>query len=223
MTEAPDQVGRVLPTPEVVNYVLAHSLPALPAQAALAARTRRQYGGLARMQIAPEQGSLLAVLVRLVGATRAVEVGTFTGYSSISIARGLQPGGRLLCLDVSERATDMAREAWEEAGVQDRVDLRLGPAADTLRALPPTEQFDFCFVDADKAGYAGYFDELLPRTRAGGLLVFDNVLLGGGVLDPRAQGGAAAIRSFNDRLAGDPRVDVAMIAVADGLTLAVKR
>ncbi|CCG01196.1 O-methyltransferase [Blastococcus saxobsidens] len=223
MTEAHDRSLRISPTPEVVDYVLTHSLPAHPAQAALAARTRRQYGGLARMQIAPEQGGLLTVLVRLVRATHAVEVGTFTGYSSISIARGLEPGGRLLCLDISERATDIAREAWQEAGLADRVDLRLGPAADTLRALPPDEQFDFCFVDADKAGYPGYLDELLPRTRAGGLLAFDNVLLGGEVLDPRSQGDAAVMRAFNDQLAADPRVDVAMIPVADGLTLAVKR
>ena len=203
--------------------MLSHSLPALPAQAGLAVRTRQQYGGLARMQIAPEQGSLLTVLVRLIRAARAVEVGTFTGYSSISIARGLEPGGRLLCLDISERATDLARDAWQEAGVQDRVELHLGPAADTLRALPAEEQFDFCFVDADKTGYAGYLELLLPRTRAGGLLVFDNVLFGGAVLDPLAEGDAAALHAFNTALAADPRVDAVILPFADGLTLAVKR
>lgn len=223
MTGGPAGPGRVCPTPAVLEYVLAHSMPVDPVQTALTIRTRRDYGALARMQIAPEQAGLLTLLTRLTRASRAVEIGTFTGYSSISIARGLAPGGRLLCLDISARATGMAREAWRSAGLEERVDLRLGPAADTLDRLPAEEQFDFAFVDADKAGYTGYLERLLPRTRPGGLLVFDNVLFGGAVLDPEADGDAAALRSFNAHLAADPRVDAVMLPVADGLTLAVKR
>lgn len=211
------------PTPDVVDYVLAHSTPAHPVQELLVARTRQQYPRHATMQIAPEQGPLLTLLTHLVGARQAVEIGTFTGYSSISIARALPPGGRLLCCDISAAATTTAAHAWAEAGLTDRVELRLGPAAETLRALPREERFELAFVDADKAGYATYHDELLPRTRPGGLLVYDNTLLGGRVLDPAASGDAAALRAFNSRLVDDDRVEVVVLPMADGLTLARKR
>jgi caffeoyl-CoA O-methyltransferase len=152
-----------------------------------------------------------------------VEVGTFTGYSSLCIARALVPGGRLLCCDVSEEWTAIARAAWVEAGVDDRIELRLGPALDTLRALPPDEPLDLAFVDADKGGYAAYLDELVPRLRPGGLLLVDNTLWSGQVVDPSDRSDdVVAIRAVNDMLAADDRLTTVLLPVADGLTLAVK-
>jgi caffeoyl-CoA O-methyltransferase len=183
-------------------------------------------GSVSGMQIGPDQGALLTLLVRLVGATSAVEVGTFTGMSSICIARGLAEGGRLLCCDVSEEYTSVARRYWTATGLDDRIELRLGPAIDTLRGLPEEATIDFAFVDADKSGYAEYYEALVPRLRPGGLLVADNVLQGGRVPEPPAADdheSVVAIRSFNDRVRDDPRVESVLVAVADGLTLARKR
>jgi caffeoyl-CoA O-methyltransferase len=223
MTGSPSVPRRVFPTPEVVDYAVGHSLPPDPVQRDLVTLTRETFPQHARMQIAPEQGPLLTILTRLTGGRSAVEVGTFTGYSSVSIARGLAPGGRLLCCDISEPATALARRAWQDAGLADRIDLRLGPAVDTLRAQPVEERYDFSFVDADKGGYPDYYEELLARTRPGGLLVFDNTLFGGEVLTPGAGGDAARVRAFNASLAVDERVEVALLPIADGLTLARKR
>ncbi|TFV63993.1 SAM-dependent methyltransferase [Geodermatophilus sp. DF01-2] len=223
MTGPPSIPTRVPPTPEVIDYAVGHSLPPDPVQRELVTLTREAYPQHARMQIAAEQGPLLTVLTRLTGGRRAVEVGTFTGYSSVSIARGLAPGGRLLCCDISEPATAFARRAWRDAGLADRIELRLGPAIGTLRAEPREEQYDFSFVDADKGSYPDYYEELLARTRPGGLLVFDNTLFGGEVLAPDARGDAARMRAFNATLAGDERVEVALLPIADGLTLVHKR
>jgi caffeoyl-CoA O-methyltransferase len=165
----------------------------------------------------------MEMLVRAMGARRAVEVGTFTGYSALAVARGLGPEGRLLCCDVSEEWTAMARVAWEEAGVADRIDLQIGPGIDTLRALPPGEQFDFAFIDADKTGYPDYYDEILPRMRAGGLLLLDNMLQGGRVLDASLDDdNVRAIRDLNDRIAADERVKVVLLPIGDGVSVVQK-
>jgi caffeoyl-CoA O-methyltransferase len=165
----------------------------------------------------------MEIIARAMGATAALEVGTFTGYSALAVARGMGPSGRLLCCDVSQEWTAIARDYWEKAGVADRIELRLGPAIDTLRSLPAGEQFDLAFVDADKTGYPAYYDEILPRLRPGGLLLADNTLQGGRVLDPQIDDeSVTAIRSFNDRVVGDPRVRLVMIPIGDGVTVVQK-
>ena len=216
-------------TAELHEYLLAHSTRPDPVGLEVIERTAA-LGGVARMQIAPEQGLLLTMLVQSLGATRAVEIGTFTGYSSLAIARGLADGGTLLCCDISEEWTAQARRAWAAAGVADRIELRIAPAIETLRSLPQEEHLDFAFVDADKGGYPGYYAELITRMRPGGLIAIDNVFQGGDVVDSRrAQAAAdgrtdtAAIHAFNEQLAADERIDVVMLPIADGLTLARKR
>jgi caffeoyl-CoA O-methyltransferase len=166
----------------------------------------------------------MELLVRLCGAKRAGEVGTFTGHSAISIARGLPEDGRLLCLDVSEEWTAIARRYWEKAGVAEKIELRLAPAAETLAGLPPDVQFEFAFIDADKENYPIYYEAILERMPAGGLIVCDNVLWGGSVIDPdNQQESTLAIRAFNDLVVADARVEASMIPVGDGLLLARKR
>jgi len=153
-----------------------------------------------------------------------VEVGTFTGYSALCLARALPEDGRLLCLDVSEEWTSIGRRAWEKAGVDGKIELRIAPALDSLRALPETEQFDMAFIDADKPNYGGYYAELLPRVRTNGLILVDNVLWSGAVVDPgRDDENTVAIRAFNDLVAADDRVESTILAVSDGLTLIRKR
>lgn len=176
------------------------------------------------MQISPEQGTLLTLLTRWVGATSALELGTFTGYSSICVARGLPPTGRLLCCDVSEEWTSVARRYWAEAGVAERIELRLGPALDTLAGLDPATTFDLAFIDADKPAYPAYWEAVVPRIRPGGAIVVDNVLRRGEVWDPSiTEEGTVAIRRFNDMVAADPRVEVVMATIGDGLVLARRR
>jgi caffeoyl-CoA O-methyltransferase len=176
------------------------------------------------MQVAPEQGTLLLLLTRWVGVTAALELGTFTGYSSICIARGLAPGGRLVCCDVSDEWTSVARRYWAEAGVAERIELRLGPAVDTLRNLDPGTQFDLVFIDADKPGYPEYWELVVPLVRPGGAIVVDNVLRHGEVWDPSVtEEGTVAIRRFNDIVAADPRVEVVLATIGDGLVLARRR
>lgn len=210
-------------TSEIHSYLVAHGTPPDDVQRALIEETAA-LGPIAEMQIAPEQGAFLTVLTRLVGARDAVEVGTFTGYSSLCIARGLHDGGRLLCCDVSEEWTAIARRAWERAGVADRIELRLGPALETLRALPDEPRFDLGFIDADKTNYAAYYEEVLRRLRSNGVILVDNVLWGGAVIDPqRDDADTNAIRAFNDMVAADDRVDAVMLPVADGLTLLRRR
>ena len=165
-------------------------------------------GDVAGMQIGDDQGQLLTMLARLTGARRAVEVGTFTGYSSMCIARGLAEGGSLLCCDVSEEWTEIGRRAWAAAGLADRIELRIGPALDTLRALPAAADIDLVFIDADKPGYAAYWAELVPRVRPGGLLLADNVLWSGQITDPEVtDANTTALRAFNDLVASDDRVE----------------
>jgi caffeoyl-CoA O-methyltransferase len=211
-------------TPELHDYIVAHSAPIDDVQRDLIAETAA-LGSVSGMQIAPEQGAFMTILVRAIGARRAVEVGTFTGYSSLCIARGLAEGGTLLCCDVSEEWTSIARRAWQRAGVADRITLRLAPALDTLRSLPAEPHLDLAFVDADKGGYRAYAEELIPRLRSGGLLLVDNVLWNGRVLDPSADSGEDTrhIRAFNDWLVTDRRVECVLLPVADGLTMAVRR
>jgi caffeoyl-CoA O-methyltransferase len=184
----------------------------------------RRLGGISVMQVAPEQGAFLTLFTRAIGARRALEVGTFTGYSSLCIARGLAAGGRLITCDTSDEWTKVARRYWEKAGVADRIELRLGPGADSLRALPAEPVFDLGFIDADKPGYPVYYEEILPRLRPGGVILVDNVLWTGRVADSSAQDDMTnAIRRFNDKVAADPRVECVMVPISDGLTLLRKR
>jgi caffeoyl-CoA O-methyltransferase len=214
------QPKSVAVTPALHHYLVAHGSAPDAVQRDLIERTWA-LGEIGGMQIAPEQGALLTLLTRLVNARYAIEVGTFTGYSSLCIAYGLPKDGHLLCCDINAEWTSIAREAWQAAGVADRIELRLAPALNTLRALPPDPVIDLAFLDADKSGYRSYAEELLPRIRPGGLLLVDNVLWGGSVVDETVQDAdTAAIREFNRWLATDERVEVVMLPIADGLTLA---
>ncbi|MFI0786676.1 O-methyltransferase [Streptomyces lydicus] len=210
-------------TPELYDYVLAHNPPLSDEQRSLVELTHRKFPESAGMQSAEEQGPLLAFLVRLIGARRVVEVGTFTGYSALSMAQALPEDGTLIACDISEEWTAYGREAWARAGVADRIDLRIAPALETLRAMPAEPHLDLAYLDADKDGYIGYWEELVPRMRPGGLIVVDNVLFHGEVTDPAATGSARAIRAFNDHVAADRRMEAVLLTVADGLTLARKR
>jgi caffeoyl-CoA O-methyltransferase len=210
-------------TPELYGYVVEHGARQDDVLRRLAAETE-ELGDIAIMQIAPEQGAFMTLLVRAMGARRALELGTFTGYSAICIARGLADGGTLVTCDLNGEWTQVAQRYFDEAGVADGVDLRLGPALDTIRELPADEPFDFAFVDADKTEYPDYYEECLRLLRPGGLMMLDNVLRSGQVLaadndDPRT----LATREVNDRAIADERVEVAMLGVADGITLALKR
>jgi len=209
--------------PELYAYVVAHRSEQDPILADLAAETAG-LGAIGHMQIAPEQGALMTLLVRAVGARNAVEIGTFTGYSALCVARGLPEDGRLLCCDLSEEWTAIGRHYWERAGVGRKIELRIGPALDTLRALPRGEQFDFAFIDADKTGYRDYYEELVPRLRPNGLVLFDNVLWSGSVLHAdTADESTRALRALNDALLGDRRVESVMLPISDGLTIVRKR
>jgi caffeoyl-CoA O-methyltransferase len=164
------------------------------------------------------------VFTRLIGARQAVEVGTFTGYSALSIARGLPDDGHLLCCDVSEEWTAIARKAWAKAGVDSKIELKLAPAVDTLRALPDEEYLDLAFVDADKPAYPLYYEELLKRLRPNGAILVDNTLWGGRIIDPDADDEQTlALRAFNDAVAADNRVDTVLLTLGDGLTILRKR
>ena len=203
-------------------YLLASSTP-LDGVARAVIEETQALGDVSTMQVSPEQGLLLTLLTRMLGARRAVEVGTFTGFSALCIARGLTGGGRLTCCDVSDEWTSIARRHWDAAGVADRIDLAIAPAAETLASLGD-EPVDLCFLDADKGGYATYWDLLVPKVRPGGLLLVDNVLWSGRVLDPTNEDGdTIALRAFNEKVATDDRVDVVLLPVADGLTFAVRR
>jgi caffeoyl-CoA O-methyltransferase len=201
------------------EYMLAHSTPLTPVHRDLITATAA-LGSIAGMQIAPEQGAFMTMLTRLLGVRTAVEVGTFTGYSSLCIAQGLGDGGRLLCCDVSEEWTAIAREHWHRAGVADRIDLRIAPAVETLRALPSTAHIDLAFIDADKPNYPNYFDEIIPRLSRAGVLLVDNVLWGGRVIATDANDeNTTAIRAFNRKVVEDPRVECVMLPISDGLTM----
>jgi len=210
-------------TDEVRDYAAGHgSWPAGDVVRRLRATTRA-LGDVAGMQIGDDQGQLLTMMTRLVGARRAVEVGTFTGYSSLCIARGLAEGGSLLCCDVSKEWTAIGVQAWEEAGVRDRIELRIAPALRTLRRLPHEPEIDLVFIDADKTGYVDYWEELVPRVRPGGVLLVDNVLWSGRVVDESVtDDDTLALRRFNDMVAADDRVEAVVLTAFDGLTVARK-
>jgi caffeoyl-CoA O-methyltransferase len=166
---------------------------------------------------------MMETLVRATGARKAIEIGTFTGYSALAIARGLPSDGHLLCLDLSAEWGEIARAHWARAGLDDRIELRIGPALDTLRGLADVEQFDFAFIDADKPGYTDYYEALLPRMRRGALLLADNTLSNRGVVNAAASDASTvAMRVFNPHLAADPRVRVSILTVGDGVTLIEK-
>ncbi|MFD9869481.1 O-methyltransferase [Streptomyces niveus] len=222
MSSPADQIKSVPLTPALYDYIVAQAEPPTPVQKQLIARTR-ELGGPARMQIPHEQGVLLTLLARLTDARRIVEVGTFTGYSTLALASGLVPGGSLLTCDISTEWTAIAQQAWEEAGLRDRIDLRVAPALDTLRALPAEPHIDVVFLDADKTGYRAYWDELVPRVRQGGLLLADNTLYGGAAADADAEGNGLAIREFNAHVRADDRVESLLLPIADGLIIARKR
>lgn len=195
---------------------------------AVLARLREETAALPQhgMQIAPEEGAFLALLAELTGARRCIEVGTFTGYSSTAVALALPEDGLLVCCDVSEEWTDVARRYWAEAGVADKIDLRIAPAAETLDRLlvdGEADTYDFAFVDADKTGYDGYYEQLLRLVRPGGLIAFDNTLWNGRVLDQDADEDTRAIQALNTKLAGDERITLCLLPVADGVTLARRR
>ena len=210
-------------TKPVHDYLVAHAPPLDDVQRDLIAETET-LGGISMMQIAPEQGAFMTLLTRLIGARRAIEVGTFTGYSAISIARGLSDDGTLLCCDVNEEWTAIGRKYWERAGVDDKIELRIAPAIETLRSLPAGEQFDLAFIDADKPNYPHYYEEVLARLRRNGVILVDNTLWGGAVADSKAtDDNTVAIRAFNDAVAADDRVESTILTVGDGLTLIRKR
>jgi predicted O-methyltransferase YrrM len=208
---------------ELADYLVAHGTAPDPVQEALIEATAA-LGAVAGMQIAPEQGAFLTLFTRLIGARRAIEIGTFTGYSALCIARGLPDDGLLTCCDVSEEWTAVGVKAWKSAGLGDRIDLRIAPALDTLAALPAGEMFDLAFIDADKPNYANYFDALFPRMRTNGAILVDNVLWDGRVIQSdAADENTVAIRAFNAKVAADERVDTVMLPIADGLTICRKR
>ena len=211
-------------SPEVHDYLVAHGTPPDALLQELREETERAVGPLSMMQIAPEQGAFLTVFARILGARRAIEVGTFTGYSALCIARGLPEDGHLHCFDVSEEWTAIARRYWEKAGLADRIELTLGPATETLARLPEDESFDLAFIDADKPNYPAYYEACLARLRPGGVILVDNVLWMGAVANPEVQDEQTlAIRAFNAKVKDDPRVDCAMIPLSDGLTILRKR
>jgi caffeoyl-CoA O-methyltransferase len=210
-------------TDQVRDYAAGHSSwPPGDVVRRLRAKTQA-LGSVAEMQIGDDQGQLLTMMARLVGARRAVEVGTFTGYSSLCIARGLVEGGSLLCCDVSAEWTAMGMVAWQEADLADRIELRIAPALESLRALPDRAVIDLAFIDADKTGYGDYWDELVPRVRPGGVLLVDNVLWSGRVVEADVtDDDTRALRTFNDMVAADIRVEVVVLTAFDGLTIARK-
>jgi caffeoyl-CoA O-methyltransferase len=208
-------------TPAVAEYVANHTTPSDDVLKELAEETLAATAKDAVMQISPDQGTFLTMLTRVSGAVNAVEVGTFTGYSSICIARGLPANGRLTCFDVSDEWTSIARRYWEKAGVAGHIELRLGPAADNLADFPIRPEIDLAFIDADKTGYPVYYEAIMTRLKQGGIILADNTLRHGTVAD-YTDGDAAPMRDFNAHVLNDPRVTSTILPIGDGLTLAVK-
>ena len=220
MGEAPKSIRM---TAELHAYLVSHGTPPDEIQSALIDETR-VLGNISVMQIAPEQGAFMTFLARILGARRAIEIGTFTGYSALCLARGLADDGELICCDVSEEWTSVGRHYWEKAGVAHKIDLRIAPAIETLAQLPREPSFDLAFIDADKSGTIAYFEALLPLIRKGGVILVDNVLWRGAVVNPAVDDeDTLAIRKFNDLVAADSRVECVMLPIADGLTLLRKR
>ena len=211
-------------TPGLHAYAVEHSAHRDELMRRLMEETERAAGEMAIMQTAPEQAALLTVLVRAVGARRALELGTFTGFGTIAIARGLPEDGYLLSCDISDEWARIAERYVAADGLSDRVEIRVGPALEMLRELPRSEPFDFAFIDADKPSYPAYYEECVELLRPRGLLIVDNVFRSGEVVDPDAEGESVrAIRELNDRLAADERMISAIVGVADGIAVAVKQ
>jgi caffeoyl-CoA O-methyltransferase len=207
-------------TDALYDYVVAMGTRETRAQRELRAETQKL--PMAAMQIGPDQGALLQVLVRILRAKRGIEIGTFTGYSALSVALALPPNGKIVCCDVSEEWTSIGRRYWKKAGVDKKIDLRIGPALETLATLKG--KYDFAFIDADKPNYWNYYERCLQLIRKDGLIAVDNTLWGGSVINPEKQSESTrALREFNQRVARDRRVDIALVPIGDGLTLAVKR
>jgi caffeoyl-CoA O-methyltransferase len=206
---------------ELYEYVLAHGTPRDAALVQVEEKTAA-LGDIAVMQTSPDESAFLELLVRLVQPQLALEVGTFTGYGAIRIARGLPDGGRLICCELSQDWADTARANIDSAGVGDRVEIRVGPALGTLQALPTEPSVGFAYIDADKGGYPEYYEEVVTRLLPGGIVVLDNVLLGGRVLDPQDDS-ARAVAGLNDRIPSDDRVEAVMLAIADGVTIARRK
>jgi len=204
---------------DIQQYVVDH-LDADPVASRLAETTRDRFGDLAGMNIGEDQGRFMKMLVEVTGARTVVEVGTFTGMSALWLARGLPADGRLICFDLVDTYVDTATEAWTEAGVADRIDMRIGPAADGLAALPGDRHIDLAFVDADKPGYRTYLDLLLPRMTDAGMILVDNVLWSGRVADADdTDDNTVALRDFNDHVAGRDDCDAVILTVGDGISL----
>lgn len=211
--------NQVLVTDELHDYMVAHGMPLDEVASDLVAETRA-LGGVSEMLTTADQAALLTTLTRLVSARRAVEIGTFTGFSALAISRGLPADGELICLDVSDEWTSIGRRYWERAGVADRIDLRIGDAHESVAKLDG--EFDLAFVDAEKPGYIDYFEQLVPKIRPNGLLLFDNTLAGGRVVGEHEEDPVDR-KEFNAHLAADERVDVVILGIGDGLTLVRKR
>ena len=228
--EPPGSVADMTPrtehlSAELHRYLVANGTPPDDLLRELVTETQETFPEHAGMQIAPEQGAFMTILARLLGARFAVEVGTFTGYSALSVARGLADGGWLLCCDVNEEFAAVARKYWARAGMEDRVELVLAPALQTLRRLPAEPTIDLSFIDADKESYVDYWEEIVPRTRSNGVILVDNTLSHGRVVNPAAHGSSAVqgILRFNERARTDDRVELVMLPIGDGLTFARKR
>jgi predicted O-methyltransferase YrrM len=211
-------------TPALHDYVVEHS-SFRDATTLAIEEAAEGMGARAEMQIPGDQAALMTVLARAIGARRALEIGTFLGYGAIAIARGLPEDGELICCEIDPELAERARAHVDRAGLGDRVEIRVGPALETVKAMPEEQSLDICFIDADKTNYGKYYEQALLRLRPGGLILLDNALFDGMVLDGDDQGdvSASAIAALNDRLARDDRVDVAMLSVADGIALVRKR
>jgi caffeoyl-CoA O-methyltransferase len=214
----------VEPTPidaELAAYIQAHASGRDEALKRVEEKTAAM-GSIVMMQTAPEQAAFLEMLVRMVDARLAIEIGTFTGYGAIRIARGLGPGGRLICFELEQERADIARANLDDAGVGEETEIVVGPALEGIRSLPETT-IDFAYLDADKTGYPDYYEELVPRLRQGGLLAIDNVFMGGRILDKDPDEGTRAVQGLNETIMEDERVDSVMLGMADGLTLVTRR
>ena len=214
-------------TPDLIDYLRRVGVREHPVLRKCREETQGDENLLAAMQISPEQGAFLQLWVQATGARRILEIGVFTGYSSLAMALVLPAGGEIVALDISEDYTRRARAYWAQAGVADRIDLRVAPALDSLdalRAAGAADSFDFCFIDADKTGYDSYYERALKLVRPGGVIAFDNALWGGAVIDPADQSpDTEALRALNEKLAQDARVDIALTTIGDGLFFARRR
>ena len=218
-------MSRSFITDAIYEYAVAHSEPPDAVQEHLIEATKST-GGWSRMQIGPDQGAFMSILTAALQPRFVIEIGTFTGYSSLAVAKALPAGARMLCCDVSEEWTAIARDHWERAGVADRIELVIGPAADTLAGLPDDQEVDLAFIDADKTGYRAYYEALVPRLSDRGLILIDNTLWGGSVAHDPADDDdddTVALRALNDYVVADPRTEVAQLTIGDGVTMIRRR